>query len=259
MNKKYRKTIIAGNWKMNLAPSEVKPFVEELRVLLPKTKNCEVVLCVPFSHISDLNLSLKDSRISIGAQDVSIHDKGAFTGEISADMLTDLDTRYVIVGHSECREYHRDTDYLVGQKAAAVLEKEMRPIICVGETLEQRERGLTKEHIGYQVKAALSYVPEEKLRQCVIAYEPVWAIGTGKTAADEEAQEVCKFIRSVIGEIYSTNVARGMSILYGGSMNPQNARGLLAMSDIDGGLIGGASLKPLEFSKIIDAAAEIEL
>ncbi len=242
---------------MNRSPSEVEPFAEELSALLPKTKTCEVAMCVPFSHISDLKLCLKDSRISIGAQDISIHDKGAFTGEISADMLADLDTRYVIVGHSECRQYHGDTDYSVGQKAVAVLEKGMSPIICVGETLEQRERGLTKEHIGYQVKAALSYITEEKLRQCVIAYEPVWAIGTGKTATDEEAQAVCKYVRAVIGEIYSKNVARGMSILYGGSMNPQNARGLLSMPDIDGGLIGGASLKPLEFSKIIGAVEEV--
>lgn len=244
---------------MNLVPSEVKPFAEELRKLLPKAKTCEVALCVPFSHISDLKLCLKDSRISIGAQDISVRDKGAYTGEISGDMLADLDTHYVIVGHSECRQYHGDTDLIVGQKAAAVLEKGMSPIICVGETLEQRERGLTKEHIGYQVKAALSYVTEEKLKQCVIAYEPVWAIGTGKTALDEEAQAVCKYIRSVIGEIYSTRKARNISILYGGSMNPKNARGLLSMPDIDGGLIGGASLKPLEFSKIIESVAEVKL
>lgn len=259
MNKKYRKIIIAGNWKMNLVPSEVNLFVEDLCSLLPKAKTCEVTLCVPSTHISDLKLSLKGSRIALGAQDVGIHDKGAYTGEISADMLADLGTSYVIVGHSECRQYHGDTDYIVGQKAAAVLEKGMNPIICVGETLEQRERGLTKAHIGYQVKAALSYVSEVKLKQCVIAYEPIWAIGTGKTATDEEAQAVCKNIRSVIGEIYSIGTARGISILYGGSMNPKNAEGLLSMPDIDGGLIGGASLKPSEFSKIIDAVAQARL
>ena len=257
MNKKYRKTIIAGNWKMNLVPSEVKPFCEELRALLPKTKTCEVALCVPFTHVSSLRRSLKDSRISIGAQDVSVYDKGAYTGEVSAEMLADLSAHYVIVGHSECRQYHGDTDFIVGQKAAAILEKGMCPIICVGETLEQRERGLTMEHISYQVLAALSYIPARKLRQCVIAYEPIWAIGTGKTATPEEAQEVCESIRSVIRAQNGARTARSVSILYGGSMNPKNAKELLSMPDIDGGLIGGASLKPSEFAKIIDAVAEV--
>lgn len=257
MNKKYRKTIIAGNWKMNLVPSEVKPFAEELRTLLPKTRTCEVVLCVPFTHILPLKRALKDSRILAGAQDVSIHEKGAFTGEVSGDMLSDMGVHYVIVGHSECRQYHNDTDFVVGQKAAAVLAKGMNPIICVGETLEQRERGLTKKHISYQVLAALSYIPEGMLRQCVIAYEPIWAIGTGKTATPEEAQEVCEDIRSVIREARGARVARSVSILYGGSMNPKNAQELLSMPDIDGGLIGGASLKPSDFSKIIDAVAAV--
>jgi len=257
MNKKYRKTIIAGNWKMNLVPSEVKPFAEELRTLLPKTRTCEVALCVPFTHIMPLKRTLKDSRILAGAQDVSIRDKGAYTGEVSADMLADMGVHYVIVGHSECRQYHGDSDFIVGQKAAAALAKGMSPIICVGESLEQRERGLTKEHISYQVLAALSFIPEGMLRQCVIAYEPIWAIGTGKTATPEEAQEVCENIRAVIREVRGARVARSVSILYGGSMNPKNAEELLSMPDIDGGLIGGASLKPSDFSKIIDAVAAV--
>ena len=257
MNKKYRKTIIAGNWKMNLVTSEVRPFVEELRTLLPKAKTCEVALCIPFTHISTLRRTVKDSRILIGAQDVSVHEKGAFTGEISAEMLSDMGIHYVIVGHSECRQFHGDTDFTVGQKAAAVLNKGMSPIICVGETLEQRERGLTKEYVSYQVLAALSYIPEGMLKQCVIAYEPIWAIGTGKTATPEEAQEVCENIRTVIREKSGARVARGVSVLYGGSMNAKNAQELLSMPDIDGGLIGGASLKPSEFSKIIDAVAEV--
>jgi len=257
MNKKYRQTIIAGNWKMNLVPSEVKPFAEELRTLMPKTKTCEVAIMVPFTHISTLRRTLKDNRISYGAQDVSIHEKGAFTGEISADMLADLNAHYVIVGHSECRQYHGDSDFTVGQKAAAVLEKGMTPIICVGESLEQRERGLTLEHISYQVRAALSFIPEGKERQCVIAYEPIWAIGTGKTATNEEAQEVCEGIRAVIRAKCGARVARGVSILYGGSMNPKNAQELLSMPDIDGGLIGGASLKPKDFAQIIDAVAKV--
>ena len=258
MNKKYRKAIIAGNWKMNLLPTEVKPFAEGLRALLPKAKNCEVVLCVPFTHISPLRRSLKDSRIAIGAQDVSIHEKGAYTGEISAEMLSDMNTHYVIVGHSECRQYHGDTDFIVGQKAAAVLEKGMCPIICVGESLEQRERGLTMEHISYQVRAALSYIPVGKLRQCIIAYEPIWAIGTGKTATPEEAQEVCEGIRSVIRSQNGARAARSVSILYGGSMNAKNAKELLSMPDIDGGLIGGASLKTEEYAKIINAVSEVD-
>lgn len=257
MNKKYRKTIIAGNWKMNLLPSSVKSFTEELRPLLPRQKTCEVVLCVPATHISPLRRSLKDSRIAAGAEDVSIHDTGAFTGEIAADMLSDLGVRYVIVGHSERRAYHNETDFMVGEKADAVLERGMNPIICVGETLEQRERGLTKEHISYQVLAALSFVPDEKIRQCVIAYEPIWAIGTGKTATPEEAEEVCENIRAVIRSRHGARVARSVSILYGGSMNSKNAKELLSMPDIDGGLIGGASLRPADFAKIIDAVAEV--
>ncbi len=257
MNKKYRKTIIAGNWKMNLVPSEVKPFAEELRALLPKTKSCEVALLVPFTHISTLRRSLKDNRISYGAQDVSVHDKGAYTGEISADMLADLSAHYVAVGHSECRQYHGDDDFAVGQKALAVLEKGMSPIICVGESLEQRERSLTMEYISYQVLAALSFIPEGKERQIVIAYEPIWAIGTGKTATPQEAQDVCEGIRSVIREKRGARVARSVSILYGGSMNPKNAKELLSMPDIDGGLIGGASLKPQDFAQIISAVAEV--
>lgn len=255
MNKKYRKVIIAGNWKMNLVPSEVKPFAEELRALLPKTKTCEVVLCAPYTHISALRRSLKDSRITVGAQDLSLHDKGAYTGEISADMLDDMGVHYVIVGHSERRQYHGETDFSVGEKACIVLEKGMTPIICVGESLEQRERGLTMEYIRYQVLAALSNIPDGKLRQCVIAYEPIWAIGTGKTATSEQAQEVCECIRRVIRERRGARIARSISVLYGGSMNGKNAQELLSMPDIDGGLIGGASLKPEEFSKIISAVS----
>lgn len=258
MNKKYRKTIIAGNWKMNLLPSEVKSFADELRGLLPKTKTCEVALCVPFTHISSLRRALKDSRISIGAQDVSVYPKGAYTGEVAASMLSDLNVKYVIVGHSERREYHGETDFEVGRKAQAVMESGMIPIICVGETLEQRERGITMEHISCQLISALSFIPDDKVKQCVIAYEPIWAIGTGKTATPMEAQEVCEHIRKVIRERSGARVARGASILYGGSMKGSNAVELLSMPDIDGGLIGGASLKPADFIQIIDAAQEDE-
>ncbi|MDR1131918.1 MAG: triose-phosphate isomerase [Oscillospiraceae bacterium] len=255
MNKKYRKTIIAGNWKMNLVPSEVKAFADELRAFLPKARTCEVALLVPYTHISTLRRALKDNRIGFGAQDVSARDKGAYTGEVSADMLSDMNAHYVIVGHSECRQYHGDTDFTVGEKAAAVLGKGMCPIICVGESLEQRERGLTMAYTTYQVLAALSYIPEGKERQIVIAYEPIWAIGTGRTASPEEAGEVCAGIRAVLRAKRGARAARSVSILYGGSMNPGNAKTLLSMPDIDGGLIGGASLKPRDFSQIVDAVA----
>ena len=257
MNKKYRKTIIAGNWKMHMLPSEVKPFAEELRAALPKTKTCETVICVPFTHIAAMKRSLKDNRISVGAQDISTHDKGAYTGEVAGDMLADLGVKYCIVGHSERREYHNESSFTVGQKAAAALENGMQPIICVGETLEQRERGITMEHISVQLISALSFIPDDKVRQCVIAYEPIWAIGTGKTATPEEAQEVCEHIRKVIRERYGARLARSVSVLYGGSMKGSNAKELLSQPDIDGGLIGGASLKPKDFMQIIDAVAQV--
>ena len=192
----------------------------------------------------------------VGAQDVSVYEKGAYTGEVSAEMLSDLNVHYVVVGHSECRQYHGDNDYVVGAKAAAVLAQGMSPIICIGESLEQRERGLTMEIISYQVSAALTFIPEGKERSIVFAYEPIWAIGTGKTATKEEAQEVCEGIRAIVREKRGARVARSVSILYGGSMNPKNAKELLSMPDIDGGLIGGASLKPKDFAQIIDAVAE---
>ena len=258
MNKKYRKAIIAGNWKMNLLPSEVKPFVELVRSSLPNSKSCETVLCVPLTHISSLRRSLKDSRLSVGTQDVSEHGFGAYTGEVAAEMLTDLGVKYVIVGHSERREYHGESDFTVGQKAANVIENGMIPIICVGESLEQRERGVTMQHVACQLIAALSFIPNDKVKHCVIAYEPIWAIGTGKTASPEEAQEVCEYIRRVIREKYGARLARGISVLYGGSMKGSNAEELLSMPDIDGGLIGGASIKPAEFLQIINAVSKVE-
>ncbi len=257
MNKKYRKTIIAGNWKMNILSTEVKSFTDSLRTLLPTGKTCDTVLCVPSTHISALRRALKDSRISIGAQDVSAHSFGAYTGEVAAEMLCDLGVKYVIVGHSERREYHNESDFVVGQKAANVIENGMTPIICVGETLEQRERGVTMQYIAYQLLAALSFIPEDQIKRCVIAYEPIWAIGTGKTASPEQAQEVCEYIRRVIREKFGARLARSISVLYGGSMKASNAYELLSMPDIDGGLIGGASLKPADFVQIINAVAKV--
>lgn len=254
MNKKYRKPMIAGNWKMNMLHSETKDFVEALKPLLPKTRSCEAVLCVPYPLIYGMVKATKGMRIAIGAQDVSIHDKGAYTGEVSAAQLRDLDVKYCIVGHSERRMYHGETDEIVNGKAKKLLEAGIIPIICVGETLEQREMGITMEWISMQIKGALSGISSTQIRKIVIAYEPVWAIGTGKTATAEQAQEVCEAIRNVVRKLYDARAARGLSVLYGGSMNDKNCAELLACPDIDGGLIGGASLKPADFSVIINAA-----
>ena len=254
MNTKYRKTVIAGNWKMNMTASEVRPFVEELKAAMPKLKGCETVLCVPAVNIPAMLRWGKDAKIACGAEDVSAFAKGAYTGEIAANMLADLGVKYCIVGHSERREYHKESDMLVNAKARALLDNGISPIICVGESLEQREMELTMAHINYQVRAALHGVDASERRRCVIAYEPIWAIGTGKTATAEQAEEVCREIRSIIREIYGARPARSVSILYGGSMNAKNAAELLAMPDIDGGLIGGASLKPADFATIIAAA-----
>ena len=256
MNRKYRKTIIAGNWKMNNVASDVKPFLDELKTAMPKTRGCDTVLCVPAPLIPAMLKAARDARIAVGGQDVSRFEKGAYTGEISADMLADLGAKYCIVGHSERRQYHHEDDMLINAKVGALLAKGVSPILCVGESLEQREMELTMEHIAYQVKAGLFGVDAALLRKCVIAYEPIWAIGTGKTATAEKAQEVCEGIRAQIRRLYGARPARAISILYGGSMNAKNAAELLAMPDIDGGLIGGASLKPLDFAAIVAAAAE---
>ena len=256
MNKKNRRAIIAGNWKMNMLPSQAGSFVEELKPLIPASPDCGVAVCAPFVILPALMDAAKGSCIAVGAQNVSEHEKGAYTGEVSAAQLKDLDTKYVILGHSERREYNGETDNGVNVKAAAVLALDMTPIICVGESLEQRERGLTMPHIAYQVKAALYGLSAENVRRCIIAYEPIWAIGTGKTATADQAEEVCAHIRAVIAETYDDAVAQAVSILYGGSMNAANAAQLVSKENIDGGLIGGASLKPADFSKIIAAASE---
>ena len=254
MNRRYRKTVIAGNWKMNMTASETKKFAEELKAIMPKAKWCDVVVCVPSVNISTAIRAFKDLRVSVGAENVFYEKSGAYTGEVSAEMLKDLGVKYVIIGHSERRQYFGETDFTVNKKALAALEAGLHPIICVGETLEQRELGITMELIALQVKSALAGVPAEKLRKCVIAYEPVWAIGTGKTATAEQANEVCQAIRAVIRKLYDARIARAVTIQYGGSMNAKNAAELLAQPDIDGGLIGGASLKVPDFITIINAA-----
>ena len=256
MNKKYRKALIAGNWKMNMLASEAKGFVDALKTELPKQKSCDVAICAPFVVMPALMKAVGGSRIGVGAQDVSAQDKGAYTGEVSVAQLKDIGTKYVIIGHSERRQYHGETDELVNTKSLKVLEGGMTPIICVGESLDQRQRGLTMAHIEYQVRAALSGMSEEMVRRSVIAYEPIWAIGTGVTATADQAEEVCAHIRGVIRKVCSARTARSTTILYGGSMNAGNASELLSKPDIDGGLIGGASLKPADFAKIIAATAQ---
>ena len=256
MNRKYRKTIIAGNWKMHKTATEAKAFAERLKGALPRAKRCSIVLCVPYVDIPAAVKLLKDSRVAVGAQNLHWESSGPFTGEISAGMLADLDVKYVIIGHSERRALFGETDHIINQKVHAALSAGLRPILCVGEDQDQRELGVTMELISYQVKCALANVPADKMRHVVIAYEPLWAIGTGNTATSAQAQEVCASIRATLGKLYDLETAQTISILYGGSMNAGNAAELLAQPDIDGGLIGGASLKPVDFSKIVAATAQ---
>ena len=253
MNRKYRKTVIAGNWKMNKTPTETKEFMNQLKMILPRGRWCDVALCVPAVCITTAVRAMRETRVGIGAENCNPNPSGAYTGEISTGMLVDAGCKYVIIGHSE-RRAMGETDAEVNAKVLAALEAGLIPILCCGESLEQREAGITTEHIAMQIKLGLQGVSEDKIRKVVIAYEPIWAIGTGKTATPEQAQEVCESIRTVVRKLYSSKNARAISILYGGSMNEKNAYELLAQPDIDGGLIGGASLIPEKFVQIIEAA-----
>ena len=253
MNRKYRKTVIAGNWKMNKTPSQTKEFMAQLKAIMPKGRWCDIALCVPAVCIPAAVRAVKETRIGIGAENCNANASGAYTGEISTEMLVDAGCKYVIIGHSE-RRAMGETDADVNAKVLAALEAGLIPIMCCGESLEQRESGITAEWIAMQIKLGLAGVSEEKIRKVVIAYEPIWAIGTGKTATPEQAQEVCESIRAVVRKLYSSKDARAISVLYGGSMNEKNAYELLAQPDIDGGLIGGASLVPEKFVQIIEAA-----
>lgn len=255
MNRRYRKTVIAGNWKMNMTATETKKFAEELKKIMPRAKWCDTLICVPACNISVAMKAFKDLKISVGAENVYFEEKGAYTGEISADMLKDLGVKYVIVGHSERRQYFCETDATVNKKVLAVLNASMSPIICVGESLEQREAGVTAEWIALQVKSALNGVPAEKLRRCIIAYEPIWAIGTGKTATAAQAGEGNAVVRATVAALYGGEAAEALTIQYGGSMKASNAAELLAQPDVDGGLIGGASLKAADFAAIVQAAS----
>ena len=246
-----RKKIIAGNWKMNMTPSEAVELVNTLKPLVAND-DVDVVFCVPAIDIIPVVEAAKGSNIQIGAENMYFEEKGAFTGEISPAMLTDAGVKYVVLGHSERREYFAETDETVNKKVLKAFEHGITPIICCGETLTQREQGITLDWIRMQIKIAFQNVTADQAKSAVIAYEPIWAIGTGKTATADQAEEVCAGIRAVIGEIYDEATAEAIRIQYGGSMNAGNAAELLAKPDIDGGLIGGASLKA-DFGKIVNA------
>ncbi len=251
MNKATRKTILAGNWKMNQMASGVPDFADALKAELAIGAGEEAVLCVPFPLIPAAKAAFDGRGVKVGAQDVSAHDKGAYTGEVSAAMLQDLGVEFCIIGHSERRAYHAESDALVNEKLKALLAAGITPILCVGESLAQRDAGETLDFVASQVRAGLSGIDAAAVPGVVIAYEPIWAIGTGRTATAEQAQEVCGHIRAVLGGMYDAPSAAKISILYGGSMNGKNCAELLAQPDIDGGLIGGASLKPAEFAGMI--------
>ena len=254
MDKQNRKAIIAGNWKMNKTATEAAELID---ALIPAVKDagCEVVICVPFTDLVTAVAKTKGTNIHVGAENVHFEKSGAYTGEISADMLTDLGVEYVVVGHSERRQYFAETDETVNKRAKAALAGGLKPIICVGESLAQREQGVTEELVRMQVKIALNGVTADELKNVVIAYEPIWAIGTGKTATADQAEEVCAQIRKVIGEVYGEAVAEATTVQYGGSMNAKNCEELLSKKDVDGGLIGGASLKAPDFAVIVNAAS----
>ena len=250
MDKAKRKAIIAGNWKMNKTASEAAVLVDEL-IPAVKDASCEVVICTPYTDLVTAVAKTKGTNIHVGAENVHFEKSGAFTGEISADMLVDLGVEYVIVGHSERRQYFAETDQTVNKRALAALNAGLKVIICVGESLQQREEGVTEELVRMQTKIALRDVTAEQMANVVIAYEPIWAIGTGKVATTEQAEEVCAAIRACIGEIYDEATAEAIRIQYGGSVSASSAPELFAQPDIDGGLVGGASLKP-DFGQIVN-------
>ncbi|MDF2986884.1 MAG: triosephosphate isomerase [Eubacterium sp.] len=252
MDKNPRKTIAAGNWKMNKTAKEAVAFVNELKASIADASN-EVVVGVPFVCLPGVIEAVKGSNIKVAAQNMHWEEKGAFTGEVSGPMLADLGVDYVIIGHSERREYFGETNEMINKKAHAIFKYGMTPIICCGETLTQREQGVTADHVRYQIKVALLGLTPEQVKKTVIAYEPIWAIGTGKTATNEQANEVCTIIRELVCELYGEEVAEQVRIQYGGSVNAKNAAELFEMSDIDGGLVGGASLKVDEFTVIANA------
>ncbi len=255
MNKSTRKAVIAGNWKMNKTPSETTALINEMKPLVADA-SCDVVLCVPYIDIPAAVEAAKGSNIKIGAENVHFKSSGAYTGEVSVDMLKEAGVEYVVIGHSERRQYFGETDQTVNLRALAALNGGLKAIICVGETLEQRELGYTETLLKYQTKMALTNVTADQLKNVIIAYEPVWAIGTGVTATADQADEGNGYVRAAIAEAYGAEVAETVTVQYGGSMNAKNAAELVSKVNVDGGLIGGASLKAQDFSVIVKAASE---
>lgn len=250
-----RKPIIAGNWKMNKTFSEAKSFAEEVKNQVPSKEKVEAVICAPALFLQSLVEAAKGTDVEIGAQTMHFEESGAFTGEISPKALEDLGVQYVIIGHSERREMFNETDETVNKKALAAFRYHLLPIVCVGETLEQRESGKTMELVGNQVKKALAGLTNEQTKQTVIAYEPIWAIGTGKSSTAQDANEVCAHIRKVVAEQFSEDVAASLRIQYGGSVKPGNIKEYMAQPDIDGALVGGASLEAQSFLQLVEAGS----
>ena len=253
MDKSKRKAIIAGNWKMNKTPKEAKELLNAITPLV-KDAGCEVIACVPYVDLATALEATEGTNVKIGAENCHWAESGAFTGEISTGMLKEMGVEYVVLGHSERRQYFGETDETVNKRTKAALAAGLKPIVCVGELLWERECDITEEVIARQIKLDLFNVTEEELKNVVIAYEPVWAIGTGKTATADQAEEVCAFIRATIAKLYNQAAADAVTIQYGGSMNDGNADELLSKTNVDGGLIGGASLKSADFAVITKAA-----
>jgi triosephosphate isomerase len=250
MNKE-RKLIIAGNWKMNKTVTEALALVDDLKNGLANIKEVDIVVCPPFTALCEVAKALRDSNIRLGAQDMSEHNPGAYTGEIAAEMLKEFAVRYVILGHSERRQYHKESDELISKKARAAHVASLEPIICVGETLAEREAGQTEKILETQVHGSLTGLNKEQMTETIIAYEPVWAIGTGRTATTAQAQEAHAFIRGLLVKLFDEATARRVRIQYGGSVKPSNARELMSQLDVDGALVGGASLEAQSFAEIV--------
>ena len=246
-----RKPIIAGNWKMNNTVADTAKLLDELKPLVADVTSADVVVCVPFTDIAAAAAAVKGTNIRVGAQNVAWADKGAFTGEISADMLKEAGAEYVIIGHSERRQYFGETDESVNKRTVQALKHGLKPIVCVGETLAEREGGVTEKVLDGQLEGGFAGLTAGQMADIVVAYEPVWAIGTGKTATSEQAEETIRYIRGKLAAMFGRDTADKVRIQYGGSMNPGNASELMAQPDIDGGLIGGASLKAADFTKVV--------
>ncbi|PWU11543.1 MAG: triose-phosphate isomerase [Verrucomicrobia bacterium] len=248
---KTRKLIIAGNWKMNKTVAEALDLVRGLKIELSTVKEVDIVVCPPFTALGEVSKAILDSNLRLGAQNMSEHNVGAYTGEITAVMLKEFSVRYVILGHSERRQYQRESNELIAKKALAAHNAALKPIVCVGETLAEREANRTQEILDTQVRGSLAGLTNDQMVETIIAYEPVWAIGTGKTATTEQAQEAHAFIRGLLGKSFDETVARRVRIQYGGSVKPSNARELMSQPDVDGALVGGASLETRSFAEII--------